>query len=131
MRPSAILILSLALAAPAAAAKAVKSENPAAVVGVGLVVKIVGRYPVIDALVPGGPAAKDGRLLPGDRIEGIAQGENAWEDTAGLKLAQIVAKIRGPRGSAVSIRAVRTDEDGARAQIMTTLKREVLKTGKP
>jgi carboxyl-terminal processing protease len=127
MKAAALLLLGLALASPAAAAKAPKADDAKSVVGLGLVVKIVGRYPVIDALVPGGPAAKDGRLKPGDRIEGVAQGEGAWEDTAGLKLAQIVAKIRGPRGSSVSVRAVRSGEDGGRVEIVVRLKREVLK----
>ncbi|MBI3551807.1 MAG: PDZ domain-containing protein [Elusimicrobia bacterium] len=97
------------------------------VVGVGLVIKIVGRYPAVESLVPGGPALREGNLKPGDRIEGVAQGDGPWVDTAGLKLEGVVALIRGPRGSSVRLRAVRVEEDGGRRQIVVALKRDVLK----
>ncbi len=77
------------------------------VVGVGLSVKIVNNRPVIDSLVPGGPAAVDGRLRDGDTIEAVAQGEGAWQDTTGMTLEQFVALVRGKRGTKVRLRAAR------------------------
>jgi carboxyl-terminal processing protease len=120
--PLAALALGTALTFCAAA-------EPARVVGVGLVIKIENRYPVVDSLVAGGPAAREGTLKPGDRIEGVAQGEGPWEETAGLKLAEVVDKIRGARGTTVRLRVIRFDEDGtgARQQVSVRLKRDILK----
>jgi len=120
---------TLAAACLAALTAVGAAAEPARVVGVGLVIKIESRYPVVDSLVAWGPAAREGSLKAGDRIEEVAQGEGPWEETAGLKLADVVAKIRGPRGTKIRLRVMRVDPDGsgARQQVIVTLKRDVLK----
>ena len=59
------------------------------------------------SIMPGGPAARDARLRLGDHIDGIAQGPGPFEETAGLALERVLAKIRGPKGSVVRLRARR------------------------
>src|SRR5476649_525419 len=81
------------------AAQPATDQKPPHVVGIGASIKIVDFYPVVDALVPAGPAEKDGRLKPGDRIDAVAQDGEPWEETAGLKLEEAVQRIRGPKGS--------------------------------
>jgi carboxyl-terminal processing protease len=125
---SALLMLGLCRPPLGAAAPAQTSKKAPAIVGIGLEIKIEDGYPVVESLIPGGPAVKDGRLQHGDRIEGVAEGDQAWQPTAGLKLAEVVAKIRGPRGSKVSVRATRPGDEGARLQIIVELKRDILKT---
>jgi carboxyl-terminal processing protease len=107
------------------------SVHAAPVVGVGLSVKIVDSHPVIDSLVPGGPAATDGRLQAGDVIEAVAQGDGKWQDTAGMTLEQFIALVRGKRGTKVRLRAVREDEDGKTKNIIVSLTRDVLQTAAP
>lgn len=51
---------------------------------------------VIREIIPGGPAALDGTLQPGDRIVGVGQGrDGAIEDVIGWRIDDVVAKIRG------------------------------------
>lgn len=105
--------------------------SAAPVVGVGLSVKIVDQHPVIDALVPGGPAAIDGRLQAGDVIEAVAQGDGKWKDTVGMTLEQFIALVRGKRGTKVRLRAVREDEDGKTKNVVVSLTRDVLQGTSP
>lgn len=63
-------------------------------------VKIVG-------IIPGGPAAIDGKLQPNDRITGVAQGlEGDVEDVIGWRLDDVVDLIRGPADSVVRLEVI-------------------------
>jgi carboxyl-terminal processing protease len=57
----------------------------------------------IRELVPGGPAALSGALKPGDRIVAVAQDGKAPVDVTSMPLTRIVALIRGPKGSVVTL----------------------------
>jgi carboxyl-terminal processing protease len=57
----------------------------------------------IRELVPGGPAALSGALKPGDRIVAVAQDGRAPVDVSSMPLTRIVAMIRGPKGSIVTL----------------------------
>lgn len=62
-------------------------------------------YATITRILPGGPAAKNGELKPGDRIVGVGEGkEGAMVDVVGWRLDDIVKKIRGPKGSSVRLK---------------------------
>lgn len=52
-------------------------------------------------LIPGGPAAKDGRLKAGDRIIGVGQGDGPVVNTVHWPLSKTVKLIRGRKGSKV------------------------------
>ncbi len=71
-------------------------------VGIGAVLQERDEYITIRELVPGGPASKSEQLAVGDRIVGVAQGENgAPTDVIGWRVDEVVALIRGTKGTTV------------------------------
>jgi carboxyl-terminal processing protease len=71
-------------------------------VGIGAVLQDKDDYVTIKELVPGGPAALSGKLKAGDRILGVAQGENGpMTDVIGWRMDDTVALIRGAADSVV------------------------------
>ena len=77
-----------------------------ALCGIGAVLSSEDGYCVIKELVPGGPADLDGRLKVGDKIIGVAQGENLFEDIVDMKLRNAVKKIRGPKNTVVRLQVI-------------------------
>lgn len=72
--------------------------------GIGAQLKVVDGYTIIDKLIPGGPADKNGQLKAGDRIVSVAQGEDGPPvDVAEMKLNDVVNLIRGRRGTVVRL----------------------------
>jgi carboxyl-terminal processing protease len=63
-------------------------------------------HAVIGALLPDTPAALSGQIHPGDRIVGVAQGDNRFVDAANLSLGDLVGMIRGAPGSLVQLQIV-------------------------
>jgi carboxyl-terminal processing protease len=58
----------------------------------------------IREVIPGGPAAVDGTLKPGDRIVGVGQDKSgAIEDVIGWRIDDVVAKIRGKKDTQVRL----------------------------
>src|SRR5262249_44600104 len=56
-------------------------------------------------LIPGGPAEKDGRLKPEDRIIAVGQGlDGEPVDTADMSLNDVVDLIRGKAGTVVRLK---------------------------
>ncbi|TWR13526.1 PDZ domain-containing protein, partial [Xanthomonas vasicola] len=59
---------------------------------------------VIREVIPGGPAAVDGTLKPGDRIVGVGQAKTGTiEDVIGWRIDDVVAKIRGSKDTQVRL----------------------------
>lgn len=75
-------------------------------VGIGAVLRTDDGYARIVEVVPGGPADKDGRLKPNDRIAAVAQGKQPFEDVVDMKLDKVVEKIRGAKGSQVRLQVI-------------------------
>jgi carboxyl-terminal processing protease len=75
-------------------------------VGIGAVLRTDDGYAKIVEVVPGGPADKDGRLKPNDRIAAVAQGKQPFEDVVDMKLDKVVEKIRGAKGSQVRLQVI-------------------------
>ena len=73
-------------------------------------------YTRIVTLVDGGPAAKGGQIKPNDLIVGIAQDGKTMTDVVGWSTREIVALIRGKRGTTVvlKVRQPNTPEASAR-----------------
>ena len=58
----------------------------------------------IREIVPGGPASVSGKLKSGDRVVGVGQGNSgAMEDVVGWRIDDVVAKIRGAKGTKVRL----------------------------
>ncbi len=72
--------------------------------GVGAVLGQDDGITVIKEIVPGGVIARDGRLKVGDKILAVAEGENGEPvDIEGLRITQVVRKIRGKAGTKVKL----------------------------
>ena len=72
--------------------------------GIGASLQSVDGYTVVNKLVPGGAAEKDGHLKVEDRIVGVGQGTSGpVEDVMEMKLTDVVKLIRGPRGTVVRL----------------------------
>ncbi|MDR1075252.1 MAG: carboxy terminal-processing peptidase [Xanthomonadaceae bacterium] len=81
---------------------------------------------VIREIIPGGPAALDGTLKPGDRIVGVGQGANgAIEDVIGWRIDDVVAKIRGNKGTQVRLEYIPAERgvDGTHHTVVITRQR--------
>ena len=75
-------------------------------IGIGAMLRKEDEYSKIIELVPGGPAAVDGKLKVDDRITGVAQGNEPFEDVVDMKLDKVVEKIRGKKGSVVRLQVI-------------------------
>jgi carboxyl-terminal processing protease len=64
-----------------------------------------GQITVVE-IVPGGAAAKDGRLKPNDKIIAVASGDGKFVDVVDMKLRDAVKLIRGPKGTRVELKVV-------------------------
>ncbi len=72
--------------------------------GIGASLRSEDGYAVVNDLIPGMAADRDGRLQPEDKIIGIQKEENGEEiDLVGKKLPDVVRFIRGPRGTKVRL----------------------------
>ena len=87
--------------------------------GIGAVLENRDEYTTVRRLVPAGPADKNGGLNPADRIVGVGQGENGViVDVVGWRLDEVVALIRGPKGSVVRLEVIPGgSEDGLTQEV--------------
>ncbi len=75
--------------------------------GIGAVLQADGESVKVLRLVAGGPADKAGELQPGDRIVGVAQGEEGeMVDILGVRLDEVVSLIRGPKETTVRLEII-------------------------
>ena len=80
--------------------------------GIGAVLRWDDGYTVINSIVPGGAAARQGKLKTDDRIIAVAQGENAFESVIDMRLNNVVKLIRGKRGTKVGLQILRKTKKG-------------------
>ncbi len=74
--------------------------------GIGAVLRAEEDYTVIQSIVTGGPADKSNQLKPKDRIVGVSQGDDKFEDVIGWRLDDVVDLIKGPKGSKVRLQVL-------------------------
>jgi carboxyl-terminal processing protease len=75
--------------------------------GIGASLQLDDDYVQIVTIIPGGPAAIDGKLKPNDRITGVAQGpEGDMVDVVGWRLDDVVDLIRGPANTTVRLQII-------------------------
>ena len=77
--------------------------------GIGAMLQRETEYTTVMEIVPGGPADLDGRLRPGDRIIGVAQGDEEMVDVVGWRLDDVVQLIRGERETVVRLEVLPAD----------------------
>jgi len=96
-------------------------------VGIGAVLHSEDGYAKIAELVPGGPAAKDGRLKVGDRIAAVAQGDKDFVDSVDMKLDKVVEMIRGKKDTVVRLQVVPGNSADTSARKIIEIKRDEIK----
>jgi carboxyl-terminal processing protease len=75
-------------------------------IGIGAEMRSQDGYVKIQRLVPGGPAARSGKMSVGDRIVAIAQGDNPFVDTSNMALDRVVELVRGKKGTVVRLQVL-------------------------
>lgn len=83
-------------------------------------------YTRIVSLVDGGPAAQSGQIRPNDLILGVAQDGEPMVDVVGFSTREIVALIRGKRGTNLTLKVKQPNTSDAQARNVA-LTRDVIK----
>lgn len=101
--------------------------------GIGAQLQKRDEVTTIMEVIPGGPAARDARLKPGDRIVAVGQGKDgAMEDVVGWRLDDVVSKIKGSKGTVVRLDVLSAEMplDGTPNRIQITRDKVVLADAK-
>ncbi|MDP6245938.1 MAG: carboxy terminal-processing peptidase [SAR324 cluster bacterium] len=80
--------------------------------GIGAVLRWEDGYTVVNSVIPGGAAARHGKLRVEDRIIAVAQADEAFESVIDMRLNDVVQLIRGKRGTTVRLQVLRESEIG-------------------
>ena len=77
--------------------------------GIGARLQKKGDFTEITELISGGPAWKGKQLESGDLILKVAQEDGEAVDVVGMRLDDVVKKIKGPKGTVVRLTVKKTD----------------------
>jgi carboxyl-terminal processing protease len=81
--------------------------------GIGASLRSVDGYTVVQNIIPGGAADRNGGIKPEDKIVGVGEGKSGpIEDIVDMKLNDVVQKIRGRRGTVVRLEIDPADNSG-------------------
>jgi carboxyl-terminal processing protease len=95
--------------------------------GIGARLQEENEFVEVVEVIPGGPAARDGRLQELDRITAVAQGAEEFTDVIGWKLEDVVQLIRGPGGSIIRLQILPGgSEPGSPQEIISLTRDKVL-----
>ncbi len=94
------------------------------VAGIGVNVKLDEGVCRIAEILADGPAEHDGRLQPGYELLALTSTEGSWVELAGKKIDRIVALLRGPKDTPLSLRYRRSSTGGT--EEVTLTRREVV-----
>jgi len=93
--------------------------------GIGARLNLADEQVQVVNIIPGGPAARDGRLKPMDKIIGIMEEKNKTiTDLIGWDLDEVVKLIRGPKGTRVTLQIVPSDSNPDETPYLLTLQRD-------
>ena len=92
--------------------------------GIGAVLQGDDDYTVINSMVAGGPAAKSKAISVGDRIVGVGQTGQNMVDVIGWRLDDVVALIKGPKGSKVRLEILPAGK-GTKTRIVTLTRERI------
>ena len=96
--------------------------------GIGASLQLDDDFVQVMNVIPGGPAAIDGRLKPNDRITAVGQGNSSeMIDVVGWQLDDVVQLIRGPSGSKVKLQILAGDAVPGSAETTLDLTRDKIK----
>ncbi|OUD35066.1 S41 family peptidase, partial [Flavobacterium psychrophilum] len=77
--------------------------------GIGARLQKTNDFTEISELISGGPAWRGKELEPGDLVLKVAQGSNEPVDVTGMRLDEVVKKIKGPKGTEVRLTVKKVD----------------------
>ncbi|MBV0932917.1 carboxy terminal-processing peptidase [Marinobacterium weihaiense] len=96
--------------------------------GIGAVLQAENDQTKVVRLVPAGPADKAGQLKPADIIVGVGQGaDGTIEDVVGMRLDDVVSKIRGPKGTIVRLEIIPADAADRQKRAVISIERNKVK----
>jgi carboxyl-terminal processing protease len=88
--------------------------------GIGASLRAMDGYTVVQNIIPGGAADKQGGLKPEDKIVGVGQGaDGEIDDIVDQKLNDVVQRIRGKRGTVVRLEIDPADNSGRKTIAIT------------
>lgn len=77
-------------------------------------------------IMPGSPCDRDGRIKRGDKIVGVQQGGGEMEDIMWQPMKKSIKKIRGPKGTRVTLEIIpRSDPTGATKKLIDLVRDEI------
>jgi carboxyl-terminal processing protease len=96
--------------------------------GVGASLQLNDDLVTVLNIIPGGPAAIDGRIRPNDRITAVGQGpEGELVDVVGWQLDDVVQLIRGKQGTVVRLQILPADGTPGSPERIVDLVRDKIK----
>jgi carboxyl-terminal processing protease len=96
--------------------------------GIGASLQLDEDYVTVLGVLPGGPAAIDGRMKPKDRIIAVGQGDDGtMVDVIGWELDEVVQLIRGASGTMVRLQIMPGDTAPGEADYELDLVRDKIK----
>ena len=96
-------------------------------VGIGADMRSEDGYVEIQRLVPGGPAARSGKMSAGDRIVAVAQGENPFVVTSNMTLDKVLELMRGKKGTVVRLQLLPAGATDPSKRRVVSLVRDTVK----
>lgn len=84
--------------------------------GIGARLQADGEFTKVTSIVPGGPAWKGKDLEVDDLIYGVTQEDGEYTDVKGMRLDDVVQKIRGPKGTIVTLSVKK--QDGSNSDVV-------------
>lgn len=81
----------------------------------------------VGRIVPDGPMALDGRIKSGDKIVGIKQEDGELEDIMWQPIKKSINKIRGPKGTRVTLEIMPKSDPTGKTRKMVELVRDIVK----
>jgi carboxyl-terminal processing protease len=100
--------------------QAVAAIQASAPVGIGVSLSTSpDGLPMIQELVPGGPASLGGQLKPGYQIAAVADPQGRFADVQGMNLGDVVKLIRGKPGTAVVLEVIPADGNPMNRRMIT------------
>ena len=110
---------------PADREAAMRGINSAAPVGIGARINEgPDGFPVLQDIVPDGPAGSSGLLRAGDRLLAVRGADGNWVEAQTLPLGDVVSMIRGESGSPVTLRV--QPENGGASQDVTLNRQQII-----
>ena len=93
--------------------------------GIGAVLRSDDGFTKIQSMVPGGAAAKNGKVKNGDTIIAVAQGDGPPVDVIDMDLKDVVSLVRGKRGSEVRLTLMRETKKGNEKLVVNIIREKV------